>query len=97
MESRDLMANVPSKENLQAWISALSESEKNAVLLKMLEQDDPLFRTELLKRSRTDTSHQQGIQPQAEKRRTVEELLSVAKKITAEKQRKEAEGKGAGN
>ncbi len=94
-ESGDLEVAVRSKEDLQSWVSALSESEKNAALLKMLEQEDPLFRLELLKRFRTDISHQQGIQPRTTKRRTVEELLSAGQNITAEKQRKEDERRAA--
>jgi hypothetical protein len=93
--SDDLEVAVPSKEDLQSWVSALSESEKNAALLKMLEQEDPLFRMELLKRFRNDISHQQAIQPRTRKRRTVEELLSAAQSITAKKQRKEDERRAA--
>ncbi len=88
VESVDLEVNVPSRENLQAWICTLSESEKDAALLKILEQDDPLFRTELLKRFQASTSHRQGTQPPG-KRRTVEELLSAAQDIAAERERKE--------
>jgi antitoxin component of MazEF toxin-antitoxin module len=83
--------NDPSKEDLQAWIFTLSESERDAALLKLLEQGDSLVRLELLKRFRVDVSHQQGIKPQEKKCRTVAELLAAAENITAEKERREAE------
>jgi hypothetical protein len=94
-ESGDLEANVSSKEDLQAWISALSEPEKNIALLKMLGQEDPMFRMELLKRFHADISHQQGTRPRAGKRRTVGELLAAAQSITAEKQKRETERRAA--
>lgn len=95
VESRDLEVAVPSKADLQAWVCALSESEKNATLLKMLEQEDPLFRLELLKRFRSDIGHQQGVKPQARKPRTVEELLAAAQGIATQKERKETERRAA--
>jgi hypothetical protein len=91
IESSPLTDNASSKGDLQAWISALAESEKNAALLEMLQGDNPLFRMELLRRFHTDISHGQGVQPQARRLRTVEALLSAAQGITAERQRRAAE------
>ena len=95
VESSDPEISAPSKQGLQAWISTLSDSDKNATLRRLLEQDDALFRLELLKRLQSDISHRHEMQTPAGKRRTVEELLSAARNITTEKQRKEAERRAA--
>ena len=95
IESRPLPDKASSKEDLQAWISALSESEKNRALLEMLQGDNPLFRMELLRRFHTDISHRQGLQPPARTLRTVEALLSAGQRISAERQRRAAERRAA--
>jgi hypothetical protein len=95
VESGELEVNDPSREDLQVWISSLSDSEKDAALLKLLEQGDPLVRLELLKRFRVDISHQQGTELKEKKLRTVAELLAAAENITAKKERKEAERRAA--
>ena len=82
--------NVSLKKDLQAWISALSESEKIAALLEIMERDNPLFRMELLRRFHTNTRHGQRIQPQARTRRTVSALLSAAQAIAAGSQKRAA-------
>jgi hypothetical protein len=95
IESSPVTDNASSKLDLQAWISALAESEKNAALLEMLQEDNPLFRMELLRRFHTDISHGLGGQPQARTLRTVEALLSAAQGITAERQRRAAARRAA--
>jgi len=87
IESSPLTENASSKGDLQAWISALSESEKNAVLLEILQEDNPLFRKELLRRFHTDIAHGQEVKTQVRTLRTVEALLSATQGITAERQR----------
>src|SRR2546427_490844 len=48
--SRNLSAAIPSRAKLAAWIAAMPEVEKNALLLGMAEDNDPRSRIDLLRR-----------------------------------------------
>jgi FtsZ-interacting cell division protein YlmF len=91
-----LEAAGPSQEELAAWIAAMPEAKKNALLLEAATGDNPHFRVELLRSFKQDHLHSEGHSEQsAPRRRTVSELLSAAESRAAERERREAERKAA--
>lgn len=86
----------PSQEELAAWITAMPEAKKNALLLEAAARDNPHFRVELLRlfEQHRLPSGGQSEQP-APRRRTVSELLSAASVRAAEWEQREAERQAA--
>ncbi len=82
----------PLAADLQRWIVALPDSEKNELLLRLAEGSDPHLRAELLQRFRS-ASTSAGITKEdaLEGRRTVGELLASAEARAAARQREIAE------
>jgi predicted nucleic acid-binding Zn-ribbon protein len=86
----------PSREELAAWIGAMPEAKKNALLLEAAAGDNPHFRVELLRSFKQDRLPSQGHSEQpAPPRRTVSELLSAAKSRAAEQEQREAKRQAA--
>jgi hypothetical protein len=86
----------PSQEELAAWIAAMPEGKKNALLLEAAAGSHPHFRVELLRSFKQDRLPSEGHAEQpVPRRRTVSELLSAAKSHAAERERREAERKAA--
>jgi hypothetical protein len=85
-----------SEEELGAWIAAMPEEKKNALLLEAAAGNNPHFRVELLRPFKQDRLPSEGHSEQAAPpRRTVSELLSAAKSRARERERREAERKAA--
>jgi hypothetical protein len=94
--SATLEAAGPSQEDLTAWIAAMPEATKNALLLEAATGDNPHFRVELLRSFKQDRLPSAGPSEQAvPPRRTVSELLSAAESRAAERKRRDAERKAA--
>jgi hypothetical protein len=87
---------VPSQEELAAWIAAMPEAKKDALLLEAAAGDNPHFRVELLRSFKQDRlpSESNSEQPAA-RRRTVSELLRAAESRATERERREAERQAA--
>src|SRR5208337_4419439 len=91
-----LEAAGPSREELAAWIAAMAEAKKNALLLEAAAGDNPHFRVELLRSFKQDRLPSEGDSEQlAPPRRTVSELLSAAKSRAAEREQREAKRQAA--
>lgn len=80
----------PSRRAIEQWILSLPESEKNGLLLRLMEEGDPYLRAELLQRFRHATT------PAADRRRghvarTVGQLLAAAEQREETRRRAEAE------
>jgi hypothetical protein len=91
-----LEAAGPSQEELAAWIAAMPEAKKDALLLEAAAHDNPHFRIELLRsfkqdRLPSDRNSEQAGPP----RRTVSELRSAAESRATEWERREAERQAA--
>jgi hypothetical protein len=86
----------PSQEELAAWIAAMPEAKKNALLLEAAARDNPHYRIELL---RLFKQHQMPSERDSERpapaRRTVSELLSTARSRATEREQREAERQAA--
>ena len=81
-----------SRSRLEAWIKAVPEKEKNALLLELTEKDIPNSRDFLLQRfepARNSARHQH--EGQGTVRRMVGQLLTLAETRTAERRRQEEE------
>jgi hypothetical protein len=86
----------PSQEELAAWIAAMPEAKKNALLLEAAAGDNPYFRVELLRSFKQDRLPSEGHSEQAApSRRTVAELLSAAESRAAEREQREAKRQAA--
>jgi hypothetical protein len=91
-----LEAAGPSQEELAAWIAAMPEAKKNALLLQAATADNPHFRVELLRSFKQDRLPSEGHSEQAAPpRRTVSELLNAAESRATERERREAERQAA--
>jgi len=94
--SAALEAAGPSQEEMAAWIAAMPEAKKNALLLEAATGDNPHFHVELLRSFKQDRLPPEGHSEQtAPRRRTVSELLGAAESHAAERKRREAERKAA--
>ena len=94
--SAALEAAGPSQEELAAWIAAMPEAKKNALLLEAAVGDKPHFRVELLRSFKQDRPPFEANSEQpAPARRTVSELLSAAESLAAERERRAAEREAA--
>ncbi len=81
----------PSQEELAAWITAMPEAKKNALLLEAATGANPHFRIELLRLFEQHRLPSGGHSEQpAPPRRTVLELLSAAKSRATEREQREA-------
>jgi len=86
----------PSQEELTAWIAAMPEAKKNALLLEAATGANPQFRVELLRLLEQHRLPSGGHSEQpAPPRRTVSELLSAAKSLATEREQREAERQAA--
>jgi hypothetical protein len=94
--SRNLSAASPSRAKLAAWIAAMPEAEKNALLLGMAEDSDSRSRIDLLRRF---NQYRVPPLPRAEgedsQPRTVSQIMAVAQAHAAQRIRREAERKAA--
>jgi hypothetical protein len=77
---------------LRAWIQYLSESEKNDILLRLIEAPSPHLGTQLMQRFKQTLSGK-GTSSSARERRTVEHLLESAESYAEDRKRKIAEQK----
>jgi hypothetical protein len=83
------LPSAPSREDLSQWIAALPASEKTALLLRVMEEDTPLIRRELLHRFRHDKAgveRDSAAEPQGAGR-TVGQLRAAFEEWSAAKQR----------
>ncbi len=76
---------------LEPWVAALPESEKNALLVKLVEGQDPQLGARLLQRYRASVGLSAGAA--AAERRCVAELLEVASQHRKEREQAEARQK----
>jgi hypothetical protein len=94
--SRNLSAANPSRAKLAAWIAAMPEAEKNALLLEMAEDNVSCSRIDLLRRfnqyrlSPALRAERVDSQP-----RTVSQIMALAQVHTDQRIRREAERKAA--
>jgi len=94
--SRNLSSATPSRAKLAAWIAAMPEAEKNALLLGMAEDNDSCSRNDLLRRFNQyrlppmPRTCREDSQP-----RTVSQIMAVAQAHAAQRIRREAERKAA--
>lgn len=85
-----------SRSRLEAWINAMPEKEKNALLLELTEKNIPHSRTVLLQRFEQAKNHvRQHSGAQEATRRTVEQILASAEMCTTERRRRESEHEAA--
>jgi hypothetical protein len=90
--SRNLSAASPSRAKLAAWIKAMPEVEKNALLLGMAEDNDSCSRIDLLRRFNQyrlpsmSRAEREDSQP-----RTVSQIMAVAQSHSAQRIRRKAE------
>jgi len=82
-----------SRDELAAWVAALPESERNAMLVRLAEDDAPYLRWELLRRFRLAQAgaDRRKADKTAAERRTVAELLAAAEARAEERRRRTAE------
>jgi hypothetical protein len=88
----------PSREEWLAWIRRLSDTEKEALLLRVAEGQDPHLHGELLQRFRREAAAASGHEEAAAttaKRRTVGALLAAAERRAEERSRQEAQRRAA--
>ena len=94
--SHNLSTPSPSRAKLAAWIAAMPEAEKNALLLGMAEDSDSRSRIDLLRRF---NQYRVPPLPRAEgedsQPRTVSQIMAVAQAHAAQRIRREAERKAA--
>jgi predicted nucleic acid-binding Zn-ribbon protein len=91
-----LEAAGPSQEELAAWIAAMPQAKKDALLLEAATRENPHLRVEMLRAFREDRlPSERNSEQSASPRRTVSELLSAAKSHADERERREAERKAA--
>ena len=92
--SRNLSASNPSRAKLAAWIAAMPEAEKNALLLAMSEGNDSCSRIDLLRRFNKyrlppmSRAERVDFQP-----RTVSQIMASARTHADQRIRREAERK----
>jgi hypothetical protein len=75
--------------DVERWVSALPETEKRALLVRLIRGDEPHLRAELVRRFRN--SRAASPSDKAAGRRTVGELLEAAEQRAEERRRREAE------
>jgi len=92
-KSPERPAHELSKDDIAKWVRMLPSKEKNAVLRKLLERDEPHIAAELRKRAINDLYGNKvtGDGFRAGARRTVGQLVARAESIAEEKRRREAE------
>ncbi|MBI4602058.1 MAG: hypothetical protein HY721_08860 [Planctomycetes bacterium] len=85
------LEEAPPRAALEAWVTALPEAEKTALLVRAANEDGDGLRAELLRRFREahkDTRTEEAALPAP---RTVRELREAAEDIARERRRREAE------
>jgi hypothetical protein len=81
-----------SRSRLEAWINAIPEKEKNALLLELVEKDIPHSRSVILQRfEQARNPARQLSRAQEPARRTVEQVLASAELYTTKRKLREAE------
>jgi hypothetical protein len=94
--SRNLSAAIPSRAKLAAWIAAMPEAEKNALLLGMAEDNDSCSRIDLLRRfNQYRLPPMPGAEGEESQPRTVSQIMALAQTHTDQRIRREAERKAA--
>jgi hypothetical protein len=81
----------PSPEELATWINALPETEKNALLLRLVTEDANQLRLELLHRFRQLAADRGKTTTPPAKRRTAAELLAARDSREEERKHEEAQ------
>jgi hypothetical protein len=79
--SEPLIVKTPSTATLRRWVKGLPEADKDALLLRVLQGEGPLLRSEMLRRLHSES----GSRP-AQGSRTVGELLAGGETAWAERQ-----------
>jgi hypothetical protein len=86
----------PSREDLAAWVAGLPGTEKDGLLLRVVEGEELAARMELLRRFRADYRPSRGaLSGPAAGGRTVDQLLDEADARAETRERREAERKAA--
>ena len=86
----------PSEGELAAWIAAMPQEKKDALLLEAAKSESPHFRVELLRSFRQDRQPSEGTSEQpVPPRRTVSQLLDAARAHAEERERRKAEREAA--
>jgi FtsZ-interacting cell division protein YlmF len=86
----------PSEGELAAWIAAMPQEKKDALMLEAAKSESPHFRVELLRSFRQDRQPSEGNSEQpVPPRRTVSQLLDAARAHADERERRKAERKAA--
>jgi hypothetical protein len=89
--SPPLDAAVPTDAEVARWVAEMPVADKDAVVLRLLRDDDRHLRTELLRRFRDQPAAGNG----AHSRRTAGQLLAAAQARQEEREREEAQRQAA--
>jgi hypothetical protein len=82
---------IPPAQALTQWIQTFTDTEKDRLLLRLLQEDNPHLRAELLQRFRKEHAPPHIGRDGADGGRTVEELAAAAEQRTEARRRQEAE------
>jgi hypothetical protein len=82
-----------SKENIIRWVTDLTAKDKDTIIARVLESEDPLIAAELKQRALREIhdASKSGGQTQSDNRRSVGQLIARAEEITEERLKNEAE------
>lgn len=87
--SRERDEALPARE-LHRWLAALPDADKTALLMRLVEENEPRLRAELLRRFRDSRQGKPRPEP-TDPPRTVAELREAAERRAKERRRREAE------
>ena len=94
--SRNLSAAIPSRAKLAAWIAAMPEAEKNALLLGLADDNNSRSRIDLLRRfNKCRVPPLTRAEGEDSQPRTVSQIMAVAQANVAQRIRRKAERKTA--
>jgi hypothetical protein len=94
--SRNLSAAIPSRAKLAAWIAAMPEAEKNALLLGLADDNNSRSRIDLLRRfNKCRVPPLPRAEGEDSQPRTVSQIMAVAQANVAQRIRRKAERKTA--
>jgi len=85
--SAPLADNEPKPAEVRQWLPRLPVSEKDALLVRLIADNNGLLARELLQKVKRDRGAEQGASTAASKTRTVGELLRQAEKAAEERRR----------
>ena len=86
--SPDEQVFIPSRKEIDEWVRTLPSAEKDAIVVRLIDGEDPHLLAEVRQRAIFEMS---GRRSDETRRRTVGEILARAKIIAAERKKKEAE------